>query len=683
MKSSKLYYRPEVDGLRALAILSVIIYHAQIVLYEKSLFKGGFIGVDIFFVISGYLITRIIFQELFIKNSFNFINFYERRARRILPMLFVVIFVSIPFAWHRLFPSDFVEYIDSVLSSIFFVSNFFFYFNATEYDASSSLLKPFLHTWSLGIEEQFYLVCPIFSIFIFKYFRKNILKILIIISISSILFANFLEIKNSTLNFYFPLSRFWELTVGSIIAYIEFNYKITKYRILNNILQSLGLFLILFSIIYFNEKTPHPGFYSLMPILGVALIITFSTKKDGNGLVKKILSSRPFVWLGLISYSAYLWHFPIFAFSRINSSEPINSYKIILIIFTIFISALSYHFIEKPFKDKKLLKKKYFVSIIILSFVTLVSFSFISKKSEGFSERYPTKGWVNFQLDKNIMKKDFWKYYDENKKSLSEPSFKKVNVYIFGNSHSGDFLGALFNEIDFYKDFHFLKSKKREELSCFDESDLRFTADRKDLYDHEAYKKAEIFIVSSRFINGQCNKKFKDNPTDADGLRYLIPRLKRDGKKIIILGNTLVLNRIEGKWLEDYIFMKAINEKIDLLSFDEFKNYKKIAEKKAYELQADFNIKTNIRLNNFSLNNGLGYFERSNLFCNSRKENCLVFTKNGHRLRYDYGHLTLEGKREFGKLLKESNFRSILYDVLENQNSANSKYFPFLGVVNK
>ena len=681
MKNSKLYYRPEVDGLRAIAILSVIIYHAQIVFYEKSLFKGGFIGVDIFFVISGYLITRIIFQELLIKNSFNFLNFYERRARRILPMLFVVIFVSIPFAWQKLFPSDFVEYMDSVLSSIFFVSNFFFYFNATEYDASSSLLKPFLHTWSLGIEEQFYLISPIFAIFIFKYFRKNILTILIIIGISSIVFADFLEIKNSTLNFYFPLSRFWELAMGSIIAYIEFNYKVTKYRTLNNILQSLGLFLILFSIIYFNEKIPHPSFYSFIPILGVTLIITFSTKKNGNGLVKKILSSRPFVWLGLISYSAYLWHFPIFAFSRINSSEPSDSYKILLIIFTILISTLSYHFIEKPFKDKKLLKKKYFITIIILSFVALVSFSFISKKNDGFSQRFPSKGWVNFQLDKNIMKKNFWKYYDENKESLSKPSFKKVNVYIFGNSHSGDFLGAIFNQIDFYKDFHFLKSKKREELSCFDESDLRFEANRKALYDHETYKKAEIFIISSRFIDGQCNKAFKDNPTDADGLRYLIPRLKRDGKKIIILGNTLVLNRIEGKWLEDYIFMKAINEKIDLLSFDKFKYYKKIAEKKAYELQVDSNIKTNIRLNNFSLNNGLEYFDRRNLFCNSNVESCLVFTKNGHRLRYDYGHLTLEGKREFGMLLKESNFKSLLYDIMKNQNSSNEKYIPFLGVV--
>ena len=181
MNNSSISYRPEIDGLRAIAVISVIIFHAQIIINEKNLLEGGFIGVDIFFVISGYLITRIIFKELLLKNSFDFFNFYERRARRILPMLFVVIFVSIPFAWKKLFPSDFVEYVDSIISSILFVSNFFFYFSETEYDASSSLLKPFLHTWSLGIEEQFYLISPLLTVFIFKYFKKRILVLLIIL----------------------------------------------------------------------------------------------------------------------------------------------------------------------------------------------------------------------------------------------------------------------------------------------------------------------------------------------------------------------------------------------------------------------------------------------------------------------------------------------------------------------
>ena len=152
MKKFKISYRPEIDGLRAIAILSIVLYHAKIVFNNTDWFEGGFVGVDIFFVISGYLITRIIMNEIMMHGSFNFLNFYERRVRRILPMLFFVIFVSIPFAWHKLFPADFVNYSDSIIASIFFVSNFFFYFNGMEYGATNSLLLPLLHTWSLSIE---------------------------------------------------------------------------------------------------------------------------------------------------------------------------------------------------------------------------------------------------------------------------------------------------------------------------------------------------------------------------------------------------------------------------------------------------------------------------------------------------------------------------------------------------
>jgi len=157
-----LNYRAEIDGLRAIAVVSVILYHAQIVIFGRDWFEGGFIGVDIFFVISGYLITRIILTELEQTNTFSFIKFYERRARRILPMLLVVIAMCIPFAWQKLLPLDLVDFAKSALSAIGFGSNFYFYFSTTEYGADSALLKPLLHTWSLGVEEQFYIVLPIF-----------------------------------------------------------------------------------------------------------------------------------------------------------------------------------------------------------------------------------------------------------------------------------------------------------------------------------------------------------------------------------------------------------------------------------------------------------------------------------------------------------------------------------------
>jgi peptidoglycan/LPS O-acetylase OafA/YrhL len=195
VKSSKLSYRAEIDGLQAIAVVSVILYHAQMVLFGRDWFEGGFIGVDIFFVIGGYLITSIILSELESKGSFSFMNFYERRARRILLVLFVVIFVSIPFAWQKLLPSDFVEYAESILASLLFASNFFFYFSTTEYGADSALLKPFLHTWSLGVEEQFYLVFPILAIVAFKFFRKHFLTILIGLSLLNPQFAELMEVR--------------------------------------------------------------------------------------------------------------------------------------------------------------------------------------------------------------------------------------------------------------------------------------------------------------------------------------------------------------------------------------------------------------------------------------------------------------------------------------------------------
>lgn len=367
VKQTKLSYRAEVDGLRALAVISVIFYHAQMVLFGRDWFEGGFIGVDIFFVISGYLIARIILSELQEYGSFCFLNFYERRARRILPMLFLVIFVSIPYAWQRLLPSDFVEYAESVLASLFFGSNFFFYYSTTEYGADSALLKPLLHTWSLGVEEQFYLVFPLFAFATFKFFRKYFLIMLVALSLLSLQFAELMQVRDHDLNFFLPFSRFWELTIGSVLAYRELNCKATKDGVLAQVLPKIGLFLVVCSIFFFDGKTPHPGFTTVIPIIGVALIIGFSSKDEAVG---KFIGSKPFVWGGLISYSVYLWHFPIFAFSRLGGKSHTNYDKLEWILLTIFLSVLSYFFVERPFRRS--VKFKSLLVVFIVSIVLIV-----------------------------------------------------------------------------------------------------------------------------------------------------------------------------------------------------------------------------------------------------------------------------------------------------------------------
>lgn len=369
------------------------------VLFGRDWFEGGFIGVDIFFVISGYLITRIILSELESKGSFSFLNFYERRARRILPMLFVVIFVSVPYAWQKLLPSDFVEYAESILASLFFGSNFFFYFTTTEYGAGSALLKPFLHTWSLGIEEQFYLVFPILAIVAFKFFRKHFLTILVGLSLLSLQFAELMEVWNSDLNFYLPFSRFWELAIGSMLAYRELNCKPSNDGLASKSLPMLGLYLIVYSILFFDGKTPHPSFHTLLPIIGVALIIGFGSKDE---LVGKVLGSKPFVWVGLISYSAYLWHFPIFAFSRMGK-EPTNYDKFEWMSLTFALSVLSYFVVEKPFRIRALFRPKIFIMAMLGGIVLVSVGACFVISNNGFTERLP-KELLFLKISSWIMK---------------------------------------------------------------------------------------------------------------------------------------------------------------------------------------------------------------------------------------------------------------------------------------
>src|SRR6056300_428543 len=256
----KLTYRPEIDGLRAIAVGAVIFYHAQITIFGYQPFKGGFIGVDIFFVISGYLITSIILKELVTTGSFSFKDFYKRRVRRILPALLFVMLVSFPFAWMYLLPNDLIDFSKSILYSLGFSSNFYFHYSGQIYGAVSGLLKPFLHTWSLSVEEQFYILFPIVLLITFKFFRKFLIHILIFGFITSLGLAEWTSRNYPSASFYFLHTRMWELLSGSILAYFE----ITKghrsqNKILNSILPGIGLFLIILTIIFFKLYFRHPS----------------------------------------------------------------------------------------------------------------------------------------------------------------------------------------------------------------------------------------------------------------------------------------------------------------------------------------------------------------------------------------------------------------------------------------
>ena len=431
----KISYRPEIDGLRAIAVGAVILYHSQITIFAFKPFKGGFIGVDIFFVISGYLITSIILKEVISTGSFSFKNFYERRVRRILPVLILVMLASLPFAWKYLLHNSFVDFSKSIIYSLGFISNLYFHYSGQLYGAENGLLKPFLHTWSLSVEEQFYVIFPIFLILTFKYLKKYLIHVLILGFLISLCFAEWTSRNYSSVSFYFIHTRMWELLAGSILAYFEIKIgHRNNHKNLSLILTTLGILLIGYSIIFFNDKIFHPSFLTLLPVIGVCLIIWFSNKDE---IVTKILSTKLMVGIGLISYSLYLWHYPVFAFARENHFTEGSLYKkLLLAMIIIILSVISYHLVEKPFRNRKNKFQKIFF-IVIIFYLILISFNFNVIFKNGFKNRFSHffEGQLNELESKEILK-NFTNEDIYNKNISFDIDQNKSNIFLIGDSHA-------------------------------------------------------------------------------------------------------------------------------------------------------------------------------------------------------------------------------------------------------
>lgn len=366
MKSSEHHllhqkYRPDIDGLRAIAVLSVVGYHAF-----PGKIPGGFIGVDIFFVISGYLISTIIFKNLE-KGEFSYTEFYSRRIKRIFPALLLVLFTSMLFGWYILFSDEFSQLGKHVAAGAGFVSNVALWSEVGYFDNSSEL-KPLLHLWSLGIEEQFYIFWPILLGIVWR--RKyNFLMVTVFVAIFSFAINIYWVDSNPTANFFLPFSRIWELMVGGILAYIVLHrpHYLSSNTRLSTGLSLLGLIFIGFSIFWFTKHTPFPGWWALLPTMGTVLVIAGSPSAWAN---QHLLSIRPMVWVGLISYPLYLWHWPLLSFARIvKGGIPPGSIRVALIIASIALAWGTYVLIEKRFKQGYRKTTIYFLSLLMTSFL--------------------------------------------------------------------------------------------------------------------------------------------------------------------------------------------------------------------------------------------------------------------------------------------------------------------------
>lgn len=457
MSSDITKYRAELDGLRAVAVISVLLYHVKFSLFGYEVFKGGFLGVDIFFVLSGYLITTIIFTQMN-AGVFSLKDFFIRRIKRILPAMVAVLLVSSVFAFYFLLPDSLVIYVKTLLASLFFVSNLYF-FGEDTYVSDSSEYKPLLHTWSLSVEWQFYLIFPFLCLWLFKRFKNKRLTIIFSLFLLSLVLSNILAYRQPNFAFYMLPSRMWELIAGSIVAIIILENKLNIGKIYYKVFPVVGLVLITLSILFINDGMLHPSVITLIPVLGTCLIILFSRDKN---LASNFLSLKPMIFIGAISYSIYLWHQPLFVFYRIKIGEISMSTSILLILLSIVISVLSFYLIEKPFRTKQLSRWK--LIVISASPIILIMFSvFIlvknssSDQTETFMSPLAKKMYEDFKVPefrrlkgnsegKNYLSGE--KTIDcTNRSPLEACKFGDESWVVLGDSYAASFEYTLQNEL--------------------------------------------------------------------------------------------------------------------------------------------------------------------------------------------------------------------------------------------
>lgn len=422
--------------MRAIAVVPVVLFHAGF-----QTFSGGYIGVDVFFVISGYLITSIILSEI-ADGKFSLAHFYERRVRRILPALLfysalISIAASILYPPHQL--KDFGQ---SLFANSLFLSNVFFYLE-TDYFNDFSETAPLLHTWSLSVEEQYYVFVPLLLLFLHRYLRKQLLLIISLLLIASLLYAQFLLNDDPSASFYLLPGRFWELATGSVLAILGSRVERAGARTAAA-LSTIGIGLLGFAIVAYGRTTPFPGLAAVVPVAGTALVVAFARSDNLTG---KLLSSRYLVGMGLISYSWYLSHHALFAVSRVYGlSFDEMRVRVSLLVLSLLIALFSYKFIEQPFRRGLLTRTRLFV--VAASLLALfATYGLFLHETDGLKDlKYralnaETRAYaMDFMAERNE-RKQLW---EEILKKEAAPFQRREpgRVLILGDSKSEDFYVA-------------------------------------------------------------------------------------------------------------------------------------------------------------------------------------------------------------------------------------------------
>jgi peptidoglycan/LPS O-acetylase OafA/YrhL len=423
-------YRSDIDGLRAIAVISVVFYHTA-----PGLLPGGFIGVDIFFVISGYLISLIIFKSLQ-DNSFSIKMFYFNRIKRIFPATILVLSFFLIAGWFLLLPDEYLLLGKHSAAGGAFISNFVLWGESGYFDIDA-VYKPLLHFWSLAIEEQYYLFWPIIICSLWRYNKEKVLMVIIVIAIISFTLNVLATEKDAVEAFYSPLTRIWELLVGSTLAYSTLYFQLFKNtsKSIDFICSSLGLFLIGLCVFIYNEKVAYPGFYALLPIFAASLIIYANTSSFLN---KYILGNSVLVWFGLISFPLYLWHWPILSFLRIIHEDPSPALRLTAVSVSILLSWFTFKFIERPIRYGKISNSKIF-SLCGLMIIVIVS-GYTIWNMEGVKGRLLIS---NSTFTSKIQDNFKWSYMS-NDICRSNYSIEDISSQYEGEFSEGEFISDFF-----------------------------------------------------------------------------------------------------------------------------------------------------------------------------------------------------------------------------------------------
>lgn len=531
-------YRSDIDGLRAFAVLSVILFHIN-----KNWIPGGFLGVDIFFVISGYLITLILTREIDKSNKIDIVNFYKRRIKRIIPALVFVLIPTFLVGFFFFAPDDILSLSKSLIWSFFSAANIYFYSSInTGYFADDSSILPLLHLWSLGVEEQFYILWPFIVLIFLRYIdsiKKRIILAVLMFT-ASLLLAQSLIVTNHSFAYYMLPTRAWELLSGAIIALlVHAGFRIKS--VINEFMAFFGLTLIIVSLFFVTESDPVPGIFALPSILGSALLIYSGA--FSHTYVGRFLSFKIFVAIGLVSYSAYLWHWPILAYIRYALIDIDWIITTAVIFFTFAMATLSYFFIETPLRTNNSSTKTvylwyFIVPATIIVAISILTIQAIKNKSEFI---YP---WVKLSnINSNILSTGSYKYScdSHSRKIFSEdicvyPEYvKEINAFLIGDSNAAHHLGMIRVFAENY-DFSIRNATKSACPLILDgEFDWITVNRRKDCseYRHAIFEEA---IKYDTVIIGVSWNYYYDKDGFKKRFEDTIDRLSKNVKHIILLG---------------------------------------------------------------------------------------------------------------------------------------------------